>query len=299
MLQEDINKLTMHINEKEKNKDYNLNIIVSEFDSILLSCTSKDDVFSLKCFCDTIKESTHVGKFLYGDFIQKANEREAGFVQIESPKEENNEAKETESKQIEQKRERSKLYKKDGNLELASVYMDDAGIKFGSFELRLSCHHMQFELALLEATNKDKNAEKFAEEFLEYFDKALVQCKTSEDIQALKQLLDKMSQLGDAGQVACKQFRNRISLQEKSRAQMRQKERREIGKLLEEYMEAYEKKLIDTEKLKSIYYRGQHALAIAEERGIPVIGKLKDLRKYQKTTPEVIETLEKDVFKDL
>ena len=64
-------------------------------------------------------------------------------------------------------------------------------------------------------------------------------------------------------------------------------------------MEAYEKKMIDTEKLKSIYYRGQHALAIAEERGIPVIGKLKDLRKYQKTTPEVIETLEKDVFKDL
>lgn len=87
MLQEDINKLTIHINEKEKNKDYNLNIIVSEFDSILSSCTSKDDVLSLKSFCDTIKGSTRIGSFLYDDFIQKVNEREKRFLKTESSKE--------------------------------------------------------------------------------------------------------------------------------------------------------------------------------------------------------------------
>lgn len=299
MLQEDINKLTMHINEKEKNNDYNLNIIVSEFDSILSSCTSKDDVFSLKSFCDTIKGSTRIGSFLYGDFIQKVNEREESFAQIGTSKEENKEAKEPESKQVEQKRERSKLYKKDGNFELSSVYIDDTGIEFGSFELGLRCHYMQFGLALLEAKNKDKNVEEFAGKFLEYFDEALIQCKTTEDMQALRQLLEKMSQLGDAGKVAYNQFRNRISLQEKSRAQLREDERIVIGKLLEEYIEAYKKKMIDTEKLKSIYYRGQKALAMAEKRGVSVVGKLKDLKKYQEMTPEIIEKLDEDVFKDL
>ena len=87
MLQEAINKLTIHINEKEENKDYNLNIIVSEFDSILSSCTSKDDVISLKGFCDTIKVSTKIGSFLYDDFIQKVNEREASFATKEPSKE--------------------------------------------------------------------------------------------------------------------------------------------------------------------------------------------------------------------
>ena len=87
MLQEDINKLTMHINEKEKNKDYNLNIIVSEFDSILSSCKSKDEILSLKSFCDTIKGKTRIGSFLYDDFVQKVNEREESFDKIEPSKE--------------------------------------------------------------------------------------------------------------------------------------------------------------------------------------------------------------------
>lgn len=74
-------------NEKEKNKDYNLNIIVSEFDSILSSCKSKDEILSLKSFCDTIKGKTRIGSFLYDDFVQKVNEREESFDKIEHSKE--------------------------------------------------------------------------------------------------------------------------------------------------------------------------------------------------------------------
>ena len=161
MLQEAINKLTIHINEKEKNKDYNLNIIVSEFDSILSSCTSKDDVLSLKSFCDTIKGSTRIGSFLYDDFIQKVNEREASFATKEPSKEVGSKNK-----------ERAKyVIDKDGKERVVGAYNGARYVKVDlrkNRELFIACERMQASLTILEAKNTDRDISKFNERFSKF-----------------------------------------------------------------------------------------------------------------------------------
>lgn len=178
MLQEAINKLTIHINEKEGNKDYNLNIIVSEFDSILSSCTSKDDVLSLKSFCDTIKGSTRIGSFLYDDFIQKVNEREASFATIEPSKEVGSKNK-----------ERAKyVIDKDGKERVVGPY--NIGARYINVDLNknrelfIACERMQASLTILEAKNTDRDISKFNERFSRTFNKALLACKDDEDFQS-------------------------------------------------------------------------------------------------------------------
>ena len=174
MLQEDINKLTIHINEKEKNKDYNLNIIVSEFDSILSSCKSKDEILSLKSFCDTIKGKTRIGSFLYDDFVQKVNEREESFDKIEPSKEVGSKNK-----------ERAKLViGKNGEVKAVGAYN---GARYINVDLNKNrglfraCARMQASLSYLEAKNIDSDIPKFNERFSRTFNEALVACKTDED----------------------------------------------------------------------------------------------------------------------
>lgn len=290
MLQEDINKLTIHINEKEKNKDYNLNIIVSEFDSILSSCTSKDDVLSLKSFCDTIKGSTRIGSFLYDDFIQKVNEREKRFLKTESSKEVGSKNK-----------ERAKyVIDKDGKKEAIGAYNGAGYINVDlkkNRELFMACAKMQSTLTILEARNTDSDISKFNERFSRTFNEALLACKDDEDLKIFQNFLKQMSQLGDAGKLAYEQFYGKIP--SKGKAQDTQKtipkEEQEVDKRLEEYEEAYGGNIIDTSVLKRIYYKGQVSLSNAIAAKNTPIDKIARLKKYQKNTPEVIESLEQEL----
>lgn len=290
MLQEDINKLTIHINEKEKNKDYNLNIIVSEFDSILSSCTSKDDVLSLKSFCDTIKGSTRIGSFLYDDFIQKVNEREKRFLKTESSKEVGSKNK-----------ERAKyVIDKDGKKEAIGAYNGAGYINVDlkkNRELFMACAKMQSTLTILEARNTDSDISKFNERFSRTFNEVLLACKDDEDLKSFQNFLKQMSQLGDAGKLAYEQFYGKIP--SKCKAQDTQKtipkEEQEVDKRLEEYEEAYGGNIIDTSVLKRIYYKGQVSLSNAIAAKNTPIDKIARLKKYQKNTPEVIESLEQEL----
>lgn len=290
MLQEDINKLTIHINEKEKNKDYNLNIIVSEFDSILSSCTSKDDVLSLKSFCDTIKGSTRIGSFLYDDFIQKVNEREKRFLKTESSKEVGSKNK-----------ERAKyVIDKDGKKEAIGAYNGAGYINVDlnkNRELFRACVRMQASLSYLEAKNIDSDISKFNERFSRTFNEALVACKTDEDFQSFQNFLKQMSQLGDAGKLAYEQFYGKIPSKGKAQDTRKtiSKEEQEVDKRLEEYKEAYGGNIIDTSVLKRIYYKGQVSLSNAIAAKNTPIDKIARLKKYQKDTPEVIESLEQEL----
>lgn len=291
MLQEAINKLTIHINEKEKNKDYNLNIIVSEFDSILSSCTSKDDVISLKGFCDTIKVSAKIGSFLYDDFIQKVNEREASFATIEPSKEVGSKNK-----------ERAKLVT-DKNGEVKTVGPYNIGARYINVDLNKNrelfraCVRMQASLSYLEAKNIDSDISKFNERFSRTFNEALVACKTDEDFQSFQNFLKQMSQLGDAGKLAYEQFYGKIPSKGKAQDTRKtiSKEEQEVDKRLEEYKEAYGGNIIDTSVLKRIYYKGQVSLSNAIAAKNTPIDKIARLKKYQKDTPEVIESLEQEL----
>lgn len=291
MLQEAINKLTIHINEKEKNKDYNLNIIVSEFDSILSSCTSKDDVISLKGFCDTIKVSAKIGSFLYDDFIQKVNEREASFATIEPSKEVGSKNK-----------ERAKLVT-DKNGEVKTVGPYNIGARYINVDLNKNrelfraCVRMQASLSYLEAKNIDSDISKFNERFSRTFNEALVACKTDEDFQSFQNFLKQMSQLGDAGKLAYEQFYGKIPSKGKAQDTRKtiSKEEQEVDKRLEEYEEAYGGNIIDTSVLKRIYYKGQVSLSNAIAAKNTPIDKIARLKKYQKNTPEVIESLEQEL----
>lgn len=290
MLQEAINKLTIHINEKEKNKDYNLNIIVSEFDSILSSCTSKDDVLSLKSFCDTIKGSTRIGSFLYDDFIQKVNEREASFATKEPSKEVGSKNK-----------ERAKyVIDKDGKERVVGAYNGARYVKVDlrkNRELFIACERMQASLTILEAKNTDRDISKFNERFSRTFNKALLACKDDEDFQSFQNFLKQMSQLGDAGKLAYEQFYGKIPSKGKAQDTRKtiSKEEQEVDKRLEEYEEAYGGNIIDTSVLKRIYYKGQVSLSNAIAAKNTPIDKIARLKKYQKDTPEVIESLEQEL----
>ncbi len=290
MLQEAINKLTIHINEKEKNKDYNLNIIVSEFDSILSSCTSKDDVISLKGFCDTIKVSAKIGSFLYDDFIQKVNEREASFATKEPSKEVGSKNK-----------ERAKyVIDKDGKERAVGAYNGARYIKVDlrkNRELYIACARMQASLTILEAKNTDRDISKFNERFSRKFNEALLACKDDEDFQSFQNFLKQMSQLGDAGNLAYEQFYGKIPSKGKAQDTRKtiSKEEQEVDKRLEEYKEAYGGNIIDTSVLKRIYYKGQVSLSNAIAAKNTPIDKIARLKKYQKDTPEVIESLEQEL----
>ena len=290
MLQEAINKLTIHINEKEGNKDYNLNIIVSEFDSILSSCTSKDDVLSLKSFCDTIKGSTRIGSFLYDDFIQKVNEREASFSTKEPSKEVGSKNK-----------ERAKyVIDKDGKERVVGAYNGARYVKVDlrkNRELFIACERMQASLTILEAKNTDRDISKFNERFSRTFNKALLACKDDEDFQNFQNFLKQMSQLGDAGKLAYEQFYGKIPSKGKAQDTRKtiSKEEQEVDKRLEEYEEAYGGNIIDTSVLKRIYYKGQVSLSNAIAAKNTPIDKIARLKKYQKDTPEVIESLEQEL----
>lgn len=290
MLQEAINKLTIHINEKEENKDYNLNIIVSEFDSILSSCTSKDDVISLKGFCDTIKVSAKIGSFLYDDFIQKVNEREASFATKEPSKEVGSKNK-----------ERAKyVIDKDGKERAVGAYNGARYIKVDlrkNRELYIACVRMQASLTILEAKNTDRDISKFNERFSRKFNEALLACKDDEDFQSFQNFLKQMSQLGDAGNLAYEQFYGKIPSKGKAQDTRKtiSKEEQEVDKRLEEYKEAYGGNIIDTSVLKRIYYKGQVSLSNAIAAKNTPIDKIARLKKYQKDTPEVIESLEQEL----
>ena len=110
-----------------------------------------------------------------------------------------------------------------------------------------------------------------------------------------------MSQLGDAGKLAYEQFYGKIPSKGKAHniPKTISKEEQEVDKRLEEYEEAYEDNILDTSVLRRIYYKGQVSLSNAIAAKNTPIDKIARLKKYQKTTPEVIETLEKDVFDDL
>ena len=287
MLQEDINKLTMHINEKEKNKDYNLNIIVSEFDSILSSCKSKDEILSLKSFCDTIKGKTRIGSFLYDDFVQKVNEREESFDKIEPSKEVGSKNK-----------ERAKLViGKNGEVKAVGAYN---GARYINVDLNKNrglfraCARMQASLSYLEAKNIDSDIPKFNERFSRTFNEALVACKTDEDFQNVLNFLKQMSQLGDAGKLAYEQFYGKIPSRGKAHNTTISKEEQEVDKRLEEYEEAYGGNMIDTSVLKRIYYKGQVSLDNAIAAKNTPSDKIARLKEYQRNTPEIIGNLEKE-----
>ena len=156
---------------------------------------------------------------------------------------------------------------------------------------------MQASLTILEAKNTDRDISKFNERFSRTFNKALLACKDDEDFQSFQNFLKQMSQLGDAGKLAYEQFYGKIPSKGKAQDTRKtiSKEEQEVDKRLEEYEEAYGGNIIDTSVLKRIYYKGQVSLSNAIAAKNTPIDKIARLKKYQKDTPEVIESLEQEL----
>lgn len=305
MLQGAINQLLQHITEKESSKDYDLNVLLNEWEGIVNSCTSQKELDYLKEQCGVVKNNGTIGNFLAGKFLEKANSRKL------EPEKEFKRAK--------------FLYYENGKVSgLESSYHIDSGIRTGNKALRAMIPKMQLELGIMEAKKYDENIPGFVKKFGKYVDEALLACENEQDINNLKSFLEKMSSLGYAGKLAYEQFDGSIALDNKPKALMRERRRQieenqkakrknmsgisetkeeneaEFDAILREYDEVDSNKSgIDDKVLRDIYYRGQALLVEARRSGREVTKKMLELQRRQDLAKETIETLDENYFDEI